>query len=91
MGGADAQTAAMVEMSEPKNLRAATELLRSAPTTWDECVRWAREKFQAYFHNAPRQLLHVYPVDAQVHGSVLLLLLLLCFLVCHPLQLLKSV
>eukprot|EP01046_Picozoa_sp_COSAG06_P022250 COSAG06_NODE_1714_length_8624_cov_12.847977_1_plen_2251_part_00 len=52
------------EPSEPKNLRASLELLAEAPRSWEDCVAFGRKRFQAFFHNAPRQLLHVYPTTA---------------------------
>jgi hypothetical protein len=52
------------EPSEPKNLRASLELLGEAPRSWEDCVAFGRNSFQKFFHNAPRQLLHVYPTSA---------------------------
>merc|ERR1719329_888290 len=52
------------EASEPKNLRASLELLAESPRSWEDCVAFGRNSFQKFFHNAPRQLLHVYPTSA---------------------------
>ena len=33
------------------------------PTSFEECIVWARGKFEEYFSNAPKQLLHNFPLD----------------------------
>ena len=33
------------------------------PSSFDECVVWARTQFQQYFNHDPQQLLHNYPLD----------------------------
>ena len=44
------------------NLRLAVAVLEAAPRSWADCVTFARRLFQSYFHDAPLQLMHVYPV-----------------------------
>ena len=48
---------------EVKNLREAITLLEKKPTTFDDCIRYARIKFQKYFVNDIKQLLYTYPLD----------------------------
>ena len=48
---------------ELKNLREAVTYLRKRPFNFEDCVIYARRKFQKYFTNDIRQLLHTYPLD----------------------------
>ena len=48
---------------ELKNLREAVTYLKKRPLNFDDCVIYARKKFQKYFINDIRQLLHTYPLD----------------------------
>jgi ubiquitin-activating enzyme E1 len=50
---------------ELKTLREAVTLLKKKPTTFDDCIRYARQKFQKYFVNDIRQLMFTYPLDAK--------------------------
>lgn len=35
----------------------------SCPQSFDECIKWARNLYQEYYHNQIAQLLHVFPHD----------------------------
>uniref|UniRef100_A0A7S3AS77 E1 ubiquitin-activating enzyme n=1 Tax=Haptolina ericina TaxID=156174 RepID=A0A7S3AS77_9EUKA len=37
---------------------------------WEDCVGWARRKFESYFYNRVRQLLHNFPADATTSQGV---------------------
>ena len=50
-------------MQELETLKHAVKLLKKMPTNFDDCVRYARHKFQKYFVNDIRQLLFTYPLD----------------------------
>eukprot|EP00743_Colponemidia_sp_Colp-15_P003750 GILK01004046.1.p1 GENE.GILK01004046.1~~GILK01004046.1.p1 ORF type:complete len:1912 (-),score=378.64 GILK01004046.1:123-5405(-) len=50
---------------ELESLRRAVDLLEKRPANFEDCVRFARLKFQKYFVNDIRQLLYVYPRDAK--------------------------
>lgn len=52
-----------VTSTEVKQMRECVKMLQKRPKSYDECVRWARLKFQKYFHDDIRQLLYTYPVD----------------------------
>ncbi len=39
-------------------------LLTEKPLSFDECIVWARHKFDAYFNNSILQLLYNFPKDA---------------------------
>jgi len=51
--------------TELKTLTEAVTLLKKRPLTFDDCIRYARIKFQKYFVNDIRQLLYTYPLDAK--------------------------
>eukprot|EP01121_Diplochlamys_sp_Union-15-3_P009370 TRINITY_DN2560_c0_g1_i1.p1 TRINITY_DN2560_c0_g1~~TRINITY_DN2560_c0_g1_i1.p1 ORF type:complete len:1039 (-),score=203.29 TRINITY_DN2560_c0_g1_i1:40-2991(-) len=36
------------------------------PTTWEDCITFARIKFQSYFHNAAQQIIHAFPLDMKM-------------------------
>uniref|UniRef100_A0A5K4EB59 Putative clathrin coat associated protein ap-50 n=1 Tax=Schistosoma mansoni TaxID=6183 RepID=A0A5K4EB59_SCHMA len=40
--------------------------LCSRPSTWNECLYLARDKFQHYFNHKARQLLHSFPIDTKL-------------------------
>ena len=50
---------------EKESLQIAQRLLAKQPVTFADCVAFARRKFQKYFVNDSKQLLHVYPLDAK--------------------------
>lgn len=50
---------------EVKTFRESVSLLSKKPTTFDDCVRYARMKFQKYYVNDIRQLLYTYPLDSK--------------------------
>lgn len=39
--------------------------MKDRPTSFDDCVVYARKAFEHYFNHAVKQLLHVYPLDAK--------------------------
>lgn len=41
------------------------KLLSARPKTFADCVKYARLQFEKYFNHDVKQLLHVYPLDAQ--------------------------
>ena len=49
--------------SDLKALKDAVSLIRKAPKDFDDCISYARKKFQKFFHNDIRQLMYVYPED----------------------------
>lgn len=56
-----------------KSVRHILKLLDSRPTTFENCIAFARLKFQGYFHNNILQLVRTYPNDLQLKdGSMLL-------------------
>ena len=59
----DNQSMDSVDPQELKAFREAVVLLEKRPTTFDDCIRYARLKFQKYFVNDIRQLLYTYPLD----------------------------
>ena len=48
---------------EVKALREVVKLIKNAPASFNECIIWARNKFQKYFVNDINQLLYTYPLD----------------------------
>jgi len=60
------ENSSSVQVNDPqelKTLREAVTLLEKKPSTFDDCIRYARIKFQKYFVNDIRQLLYTYPLD----------------------------
>ena len=53
------------DSQEIKTLREAVSLLKKRPTNFQDCIKYARQKFQKYFVNDIRQLLYTYPIDAK--------------------------
>mgnify|MGYP000926696280 CR=1 FL=1 len=53
------------DSQEIKTLREAVNLLKKRPTNFQDCIKYARQKFQKYFVNDIRQLLYTYPLDAK--------------------------
>jgi len=49
--------------AELRQVREALKLLKKRPSSFDDCIIYARHKFQKYFSNDIRQLLYVYPPD----------------------------
>ena len=52
-------------------LAEALRFLKSWPKTFDDCIIWARNKYQKYFVNDIKQLLHVYPLDHKLDNGSL--------------------
>lgn len=46
-------------------LKQCIKILKSRPKTFDQCVEFARMKFEKYFNHDIKQLLHVYPLDTK--------------------------
>lgn len=53
------------DSQEIKALREAILLLKKRPTNFEDCIKYARRKFQKYYVNDIRQLLYTYPMDAK--------------------------
>ena len=51
---------------DPKLVRVATRLLARRPRTFDDCLIFARQKFESYYRKAALQLLHNFPLDHMV-------------------------
>ena len=49
--------------AEAKALKDSLKLAKKAPKSFDDCVLFARHKFQQYFNYDIKQLLYVYPLD----------------------------
>jgi len=58
-------------MQELQTFKHGVKLLKTRPTIFDDCVRYAREKFQKYFVNDIRQLLYTYPLDHKTKEGTL--------------------
>lgn len=41
-------------------------MIRNKPSTFADCVKWGRKKFETYYSNSVRQLLHNFPLDAKL-------------------------
>jgi hypothetical protein len=50
---------------EIKSFKEALKTLRARPHSFDDCIAFARRKFQKLFVNDIHQLLHVYPLDSR--------------------------
>jgi len=59
----DLNTYIPTNSQELKNLREAVTFLKKRPLNFEDCVIYARKKFQKYFVNDIRQLIHTYPLD----------------------------
>lgn len=59
----DVQNYVPTNSQELKNLREAVTFLKKRPMNFEDCLIYARKKFQKYFVNDIRQLLHTYPLD----------------------------
>ena len=46
-----------------------SSLVKERPTTFEECIEWARLKFEELFANNPKQLLHNFPVTMQTSSG----------------------
>jgi len=49
-----------------KVVRTSAKLLKNRPHTFDDCVVFARKKYEAYYVHKPLQLLHSFPLDHKV-------------------------
>jgi hypothetical protein len=47
------------------------KLLERRPTSFNDCIKYARNKFEKLFNHDIRQLLHVYPLDAKTKEGAL--------------------
>lgn len=45
------------------------------PKTFDDCIRYARLKFEKYYHHDILQLLHVYPLDFKTKEGYMIIYL----------------
>ena len=51
------------DSEQKKIIKEALLLIEDRPTDFKTCIRWARVRFNEYFVNAIKQLLHAYPLD----------------------------
>jgi hypothetical protein len=49
-----------------KIVRTAVKLLRNRPKSFEDCIAFARRKFEDYYINKTTQLLHNFPLDHKV-------------------------
>ena len=56
---------------EKKSLREAVHFLRKKPLNFDDCIVYARKKFQKYFVNDIHQLVYTYPLDHKTKQGTL--------------------
>ncbi|PRP82322.1 ubiquitin activating enzyme E1, partial [Planoprotostelium fungivorum] len=52
-------------------LEAAKAYLVDRPNDYDDCLKWARQKFEEYFSHSIKQLLHNFPVDMVTSNGAL--------------------
>ncbi|CAD8078852.1 unnamed protein product [Paramecium sonneborni] len=52
-------------LEDNKPLRESIKLFKNKPTSFQDCIKWARGKFQKYFVNDIKQLMYTYPEDAK--------------------------
>lgn len=52
-----------------KVLRAVRKMLKNKPKSFDDCVVYARLKFESYYSNKAKQLLHSFPLDHKVDAK----------------------
>ena len=50
--------------TKPEILQGIAQSLRCAPSSIEDCIVFARHKFQEFFFNQPAELLHNFPVDS---------------------------
>ena len=59
----------MAELNEQQNTKMETlerlknSLVDDRPTSFEDCISWARTKFEVLFSNQPKQLLYNFPLD----------------------------
>ncbi len=53
-----------------KTLQRGLKMLSARPNSFEDCVRVARLRFEAYFANGPKQLLHLFPATHMVKDPV---------------------
>ena len=56
---------------EHKILAEAHRFVKNWPQNFDDCIKWARNKFEKFFVNDIKQLLHVYPLDHKLENGKL--------------------
>ncbi|XP_074406180.1 ubiquitin-like modifier-activating enzyme 7 [Zonotrichia albicollis] len=62
---------AFLEQQPPgKVLEQVWESLRERPRDWQDCVCWARRRWQRCYHDAIAQLLHIYPPEHETSPGV---------------------
>ena len=52
-----------LDNQDPKAIKDSLKLAKKAPTTFDDCIKFARERFEKYYNYDIKQLLYVYPLD----------------------------
>uniref|UniRef100_A0A8C3NQ28 E1 ubiquitin-activating enzyme n=1 Tax=Cyanoderma ruficeps TaxID=181631 RepID=A0A8C3NQ28_9PASS len=62
---------AFLEQQQPgKVLKQVWNSLQEHPRDWQDCVRWARRRWQSCYHDAITQLLHTYPPEHETSPGV---------------------
>jgi len=54
-----------------KTLKTAYKLLIKRSNNFEDCIHYARQKFEKYFVNDLKQLLYTYPLDAKTKDGSL--------------------
>lgn len=57
------------EELELKQLRDSLKLLEGKPNNYNDCIRWARGKYEKYFVNDIKQLLYTYPPETKTRDG----------------------
>jgi ubiquitin-activating enzyme E1 len=50
-------------MQSAETLKTLRRAYMCRPTTFDDCIEWARNMFEEHYHNMIAQMLHVFPAD----------------------------
>lgn len=52
-------------------LKEGVKMLKKRPSSFDDCIQWARLKFEKLYNHDMKQLLHTYPLDAKTKDNSL--------------------
>jgi hypothetical protein len=69
------------------SLKHVVSILQNRPTTFDDCIAFARCKFESYFKNQILQLLHAFPLDLKLKDGCTPLSLSLPIVTSNPISL----
>eukprot|EP00301_Raphidiophrys_heterophryoidea_P018867 c3861_g1_i1.p1 GENE.c3861_g1_i1~~c3861_g1_i1.p1 ORF type:complete len:1093 (+),score=347.74 c3861_g1_i1:56-3280(+) len=64
------ETAGSVPQDIIEKLNGVISALNEAPQTFEDCVGWARRKFEDYFANRIKQLTYTFPIDAKTSSGL---------------------